>query len=789
MTDLKVNASAPHKGNDDAIDLKKLISKLIQKWPWFILSVLITISIAVIYIKYAAPVYEITARVLVNDESEKGGLAGAASASGVSDLGSLLGGKSSADNEVEVLKTRFIMEQVVRKMQLNIVYNKVDGFSTTEMYKAPFKLNLIKGVDTIKFTKIAVEKVPGNKLNIEYKKIKKSVQWGEKFKIEGVGIVQLEPEPNMVVAEGDYSVLVNSIDDKVSEMMSRLIVGLTNKQVTVIDLSITYPVTRKGEEILKTLIYQYITTNIEDRNEVADSTIKFIQNRLSYIGGELGGLEGNIQTFRQKNQIADMSAQSKLIVENSGQYINDLAKAEIQITILNELESYLKDESKNKRILPSSLIPNDVVFSNAMDRYNSLLIERDKQLMSETELSPFVQNIDKQVANLRADILGNIQNTKKTYVVTRDKLRRQISQVDNKIQEVPEIEKNYLVLARQQKIKEQLYIFLMEKAEETAISKTSNVAVAKTIDPPKAASKPVSPRKTIILAIAMILGIVIPLVIFFILEMLNNTINTKEDISDNTYVPIIGEISHNTTSDNLVVAGSGRSAIAEQFRALRTNLSFYLKNEDQKIILFTSSISGEGKSFTAINLANILALTGKRVVMMEMDLRKPGLSTKLNVSNTKGFSNYTIDSKLTTSDILKSLDSIHPNLYLIGSGPIPPNPAETLMSDRTAVLLEDLKSQFDYIIMDAPPVGIITDAQILADVADISIYMMRQGVTLKDHIRIVNDLYDNNKMKNLTIVVNDIKSKSYGYGYGYGSYGEEQTTSFWAEIMNKLKKS
>jgi tyrosine-protein kinase Etk/Wzc len=786
MADFKVNTPNSERRSDDILDLKKIFSRIIQNWAWFILSIFITVVIALVYIKYASPVYQIRARVLINDDKEKGGLGAAMGGSGMSDFGGLLGGKSSVDNEVEVLKTRFIMEQVVRRMQLNIVYNHVDGFKTTEMYKAPFKLTILKAVDTIKFTKISIDKLPGNKINISFGDINKSVRWGERFPVKNLGVVQLEPESGVPMPEGEYSVFVSSIDQKVSEMTNRLVVALTNKQVTVIDLDLTYPITRKGEEILQTLIHQYITLNIDDKNEVADSTIKFIQNRLSYIGGELGGLEGNIQTFRQKNQLADMTAQSKLIVENSGQYINDLAKTEIQITVLNELETYLKDETKNKRILPSSLTPNDVVFSNAMDRYNSLLIERDKQLMSETELSPFVQNIDKQISNLRADIMSNIRNSKNTFLVTRDKLRKQINQVDNKMQEVPEIEKNYLVLARQQKIKEQLYIFLMEKAEETAISKTSNIAVGKTIDPPKASYAPISPKKYIILFISLLAGAIIPLAIILLRIAIDNKVSTKEDIQYNTDVPIIGEISHNTTVDNLVVANNGRSAISEQFRALRTNLTFYLKSPEQKIILFTSSVSGEGKSFTAINLGNILAITGKRVVLMELDLRKPGLSVKLNVENSRGFSNFTIDTKLTPADIIKPL-SINPNLFLIGSGPIPPNPAETLMSVRTIELFEDLKKQFDYIIIDAPPVGIITDAQLLADQADVSIYMMRAGFTLKEHIKIVDDLYRTNKMRNLSIVVNDIKSKSYGYGYGYGSYGEGKEMTFMEKVLDKFK--
>jgi len=787
MTELNVTPTVSKKTLDDSIDLKKILRLIVQKWAWFIFSVFITCCVAVFYLKHATPNFEIKGRLLVNDEkSSGGGMAAAAGASGIADFGSLMGGKSSVDNEVEILKTRFIMEKVVRSMQLNIVYNRIDGWKTVEMYESPFKLQIIKGIDTIKFTQILVNKIAGNTLSIKYGDVEKNIAYGQQFEIKGLGIVQILQNAQVPVSNSQYSIFISSIDQKVSEMMGRLIVSLTNKQVSIIDLDFTYSVTRKGEEIMQNLIDQYISMNIDDKNQVADSTILFIQNRLSYIGGELGGLEGNIQNFRENNQLADMSAQSKLIIENSGQYINDLAKTEIQITVFDELEKYLKDETKNKRILPSSLTPSDIVFSNAMDKYNSLLIERDKQLLSETEQSPFVQNIDKQISNLRNDIMGNIQNTKNTYLVTRDKLKKQIAQVDSKIQQVPKIEKNYLVLARQQKIKEQLYIFLMEKAEETAISKTSNVPVAKTIDPPKASYSPVSPKKAIAMSLAIIIGLIIPMLIIFIIQFFDNKVSTKEDISERTNVPIIGEISHNSTSDNMVVASSGRSAIAEQFRALRTNLSFYLKGTDQKVILFTSSVSGEGKSFTAINLGNILALTGKKVVLMEMDLRKPGLSTKLNVENRVGFSNFTIDESLTLNSILKPLQ-INNNLFLISSGPIPPNPAETLLSSRTHTLLEELKERFDYIIMDAPPIGIITDAQLLADLADVSIFMIREGVTLKENLRIVDDLYVQQKMKNLTIVVNDIKSKSYGFGYGYGSYGEEQEPSFLQKIRSKFK--
>ncbi|AZI25173.1 polysaccharide biosynthesis tyrosine autokinase [Pedobacter sp. G11] len=453
---------------------------------------------------------------------------------------------------------------------------------------------------------------------------------------------------------------------------------------------------------------------------------------------------------------------------------------------MNDLEKYMMDASKNKRVFPTSILPQDMVFSDLMNQYNALLLERDRQLLSLTDESPVIKNIDNQILETRLGILSNIRSTKNSYIITRDKLRSQLQNAEGKISGVPQIEKNYLKLARNRDIKQELYIFLMQKAEETAISKTSNISVAKIIDPPKANNNPISPKKNIVYFIGLLMGLLIPAAVIIIVDLLKTTISSKEDITKLTNVPIVGEIGHNVETDNMVVANQSRSAISEQFRALRTNLSFYLKNDNEKIILLTSSMSGEGKSFTAINLGNILALAGKKVLLMELDLRKPGLSAKLGVKNQIGFSNYTIDSTVKVENIIKPL-TVNKNLYIISSGPLPPNPAETLLSEHTPGLIEKLKQQFDYIIMDAPPIGIITDAQLLAPYANLTLYVVRQKITNKQQLSIVDELYKDEKIKNLAIVVNDINTKLYGYGYGYGNYGQQIKQSWVLKIKNIFK--
>jgi len=772
----------------DGIDLKNIFVKSIAKWHWFVVSLILALVIAVLYIQYSAPIYKINAKVLINDNEKSSGLGGSGS-SGIMDFGSILGGKNSVDNETEVLKTRFLMDQVVRELGLNIVYSEKRGWTTREIYQAPFRIEILSPIDTIKATKINLEIVSEDKIIIKTNHEINEVKWGQKFLVPSIGFIRFTK--NTFVPQNkskEFLIKVTSVDERVSNLMRQLSVAVTNKQVTIIDLGLSYPIPQKGEDILNTLIKRYIKTNLDDKNVIADSTTNFIRKRLSIIAGELGDVESKVENFKQDNRLADMSEQGKLLVQSSVEFQTELAKAETQINILSDLENYLEDENKNKRVFPTSLVPQDMVFSGLMEQYNSLLVERDKQLLSVTEESPFIRNLDSQISGLRQGILANLKNTKNTFVITAKKLRAQLSKSDNQISGVPKVEKDYLKLARNQQIKQELYIFLMRKAEETAISKTSNISIAKTIDPPKADGNPMSPKRNIVYLIAFVLGLTLPIGVVLLADVLNTTVSSKEDITSQTVVPIIGEISHNGSDDNLIVANQGRSAISEQFRALRTNLSFYLKNENENVILLTSSMSGEGKSFTAINLGNILALAGKKVLLMELDLRKPGLSAKLGVANDIGFSNFTIDKSIETEHIIKPL-SINKNMFIISSGPLPPNPAEVLMSENIPKLIEELKKRFDYIIMDAPPIGIITDAQLLAAYAHVTIYLVRQKVTQKTQLRIVDDLYKTGKMKNIGIVVNDIVNKIYGYGYGYGNYGENEEKSFLDKLKQQFKRN
>jgi tyrosine-protein kinase Etk/Wzc len=772
---------------EESVNYRAFVAKYFSFWQWSLLSIFVCLSLAYVYCRYATPMYNVSARVLVNDQDKGGALTAGAGmmAGGFSDL---LGSKSSVDNEAEIMKTKYLAERVVKDLQLNIIYYKIGRVKKNEIYAAPFIIKQIRLLEKAAPTFIAVQILDKNRVSLRAKNLDTVVFFNRAISIPKVGIIEIVKNTEVSDIYAKYGINIQSVGGEINDLLESLKVSIGNKSITIIDLNIFTSIPKKGEDILNRLISNYVETNLTDKNEVADSTIAFIRRRLLVISNELGQAETNIQGFKQKNSLADMSEQGKLLVTTSGQYVSDLGKVETQISIVKSLRDYLQDDTKNKRVLPSTLIPTDLVFSGIIEKYNTLLLERGRKLIGLTPTNPIIVNLDKQIENARADIESNLTSTLNGYLITRTKLNSQIEGTEGQIRRVPATERNYLQLARQQQIKQELYLFLMQKSEETAISKTSNLANSRTIDPPRADIKPYAPKKSVIFLFALFAGTLLPVIVMFIRDLLNDKVQTKEDITKRTVVPVIGEISQVTGESILAVSSSSRSAISEQFRALRTNLSFFLRDKNEKVILLTSSMSGEGKSFISINFGNVLALSGKKVLLMELDLRKPGLSVKLNLQNNLGFTNYVISEDLTSKEIVKA-SGIHPNLFIVTSGPLPPNPAETLMNARVGKLIAELRAEFDYIIVDAPPVGIITDAQLLSPFADMCLYLVRQEYTTKVQMSIVQDLYESAKMKKLGIVVNGIKAqKGYGYGAGYGTYGEygqEQKSGFFQRLFKK----
>src|SRR5690554_1920040 len=661
----------PANAGEENIDLLAWVYKILAHWYWFVAWVILTVFAGWLYLRYTTPVYQTTAKLLVVDEKRGGGML---SGGIMDDFGGMMGIKSNVDNEVEVLKTFDLMREVVGALNAHITY-KVQGRVKEAETLDPFVwMEVITPIDSIRgTTELSLRANEDRSLSVRAKDFElPAVRLEELVSIPNLGFVRFKQ--NLELLDTTWSrqvdgrpleIVVRTPASQTAAFRSNLTVGVTNKQTSTIDLSFDHPLPRRGEQILNTLIERYVERTLEDKNTVADSTLAFIDNRLQFVGAELGLAEDRIQAFKQESQLADISAQSQILLENASGYAKDLAAVESQIMMIDEVDRYLADV-RNLRVVPTAVSGSDPTFSALVQNYNKLLLDRERMLMTSTEANPFVVNLDQQIAGLRADMRTNLSSARRQLQVTRDGLARQARQMDAEIRRVPATERGFIDLTRQQQIKQELYLYLQQKWEETAIGKTANISNSKVIDSPRTGGAPISPKRNIIYLACFILGLVIPFGILYVQELLNVRIRTKEDITRRTHLPIIGEVGHNPEEDanNIVVTRESRAPIAEQFRALRTNLDFFAGRSGNHTILFTSSMSGEGKSFVAVNLAIALALSGKRVVLVEFDLRKPTVSAKLGLSNSFGYTNYILKEELTVADILKP-SGVHEGLDLI----------------------------------------------------------------------------------------------------------------------------
>lgn len=764
----RIEKTAPTTQNG----LAETINRYKQYWYWFVLCAILGVSIAFLKLRFTTPMYKTQAQILVN--GNKSGASATTDQSGFGgDFGVLLGGPSSVDNEAEIIKTRYLMEQVVQDLNEQVTIFRPDRLGDVELHPKPLSITLLSSPDSIRGGVFSVEIHDEKRGTISQgDEFSNTFLFGEMTELPGVGrLIIKQADPAVPVAGHVFKVSVKALDSRVSDFMGKLSVSIKTNLVSVIDLSFDYPLPKKGEYILNKMIQVYMANNLANKNAIADSTIAFVDSRLDIVEKELYQIEQKIQSFRQSRSLANMPAQSQLLLESSTDYVKRLAEIETQLSILSDVEGYLTNEN-NTRVLPNAVVTGDVVFNTLIERYNELLLERGRRLLNATPENPSIVNLDEQLNGLRQDMLANLRSTQSRLTITKGDLERKTQQLDSEVKDIPATERVFLDLSRQQQLKHELYVFLLQKKEETAISKTATVSNSRVIDPPKAAASPFSPKRSATLLAGLLIGLIVPSAFIYFRELLDTKVRSKDEIKNQTSTPIIGEIIRSRYKNTLVVSQHSRSAIAEQFRTLRTNLAFYLTDPTQKVVLLTSSMSGEGKSFIALNLATILSLSGKRVVLMEMDLRKPNISIKLDQTARIGFTNYIIDNTLTPAEIVTP-SGVNDNLFLIGSGPIPPNPAEVLLNPRLGELMQHLKNQFDYIVVDAPPVGLVTDAQLLSPYADLTLYLVRQGYTHKNQLQIVDELFRNQKMKQLAILINDINPKAgHGYGYGYGSsYG------------------
>lgn len=773
------------------LELTKVLHSILSNWYWILLCVVVCVCLSKFYLIFATPQFRISAQILVED-NQKGGSNFGVNVQGVQQLDNLFDTKSNVDNEVQILKTRALMRKVVQDLSLNIHYFRYERLRNVELYNLlPFRLTIVAMYDSVKSAKYHVTFSGNGRLSFVAEKVPiiYSCAYGDTLRLpEGrflVGKGDFEP----VNKQDDYGFTVSSYRQATAEFQGNLDVMVTNRNVTTVDLTLQSNLPMKGERVMTTLINEYLRANEDEKNRIADSTLVFIENRLAIVGAELAIIEGNIAAYKRNNHLFDLSEQGKAVLSSSADYMSKKSQLEIQLNIADTLIAYLQDEKNNLRVVPSTLILQDPTFISLIQRYNELQIAKDKLKLTSTEQNPFYINASEQILNMRKDLIGNLMSMRQSLDVSYSTINGRDKFYKNAIGEMPSQERRLIDYSRQQQLKQSLYLFLMQKREETAISKTSNIASSRVIDQPESDVGPYSPRPVIIYFFGLFLGFVFPVGLIYVRQLTNTKIQTKDDISEATTIPILGEIAHNNGKETIVVTEESRKAITEQFRVVRTNLQ-YLLQENQKVILITSSMNGEGKSFTAINMAGVLGLSGKKVVIMEMDLRKPKISYYLGVPNSIGFTDYLIGTVTKETELLRD-SGIHPNVKILSSGPIPPNPAELLMNNKLTKMMVYLKANFDYVIMDAPPAGMVTDAHLLAPHADLTVFLIRQKYTFKWQVEQAQQAFEDKKFEKMYILINDIKTKKkygyqYGYNYGYGyGYGDTEKGQWWRRLLIK----
>lgn len=768
------------KLEEDSFNLKNIVSRLLDQWKVFVISLIVFIALGIFYIWYVSPSFNVNAEVEITEGGSGNNATNFLPSNSLAGFGDILGTTSNVQNELEVIQSRDIIDSVVRKMNLNIKYSEVvDGIRTRELYtKTPFQLYLIPKTDSLLQTDCELRfKNYGKDDKFEFSM--SNSQWDTSFTASFNDTIQTKlgrmyfTRTGKVFDDELYKMTINSVDFIVPVLIKNLTFEIGNGDASVIDMTYTTNVPKKGEDFLNGIINEYKTRDIREKNKISDSTLKFINQRIEIVDSELSLIEGRIQSFKQNNNLADIEEQSRLLVDNASEVNKQLNDVDVQISVANSTLAYIKDDKNNTRPVPYILV-NDPTFQELVQRYNGLLAQKDKISLTLAENNPISQNLNTQISNARGDLTRSLQNQISALQTSRNKILSENSKISGFVQQVPVQERQYVSLQREQNVKQALYLYLLQKKEETAITEASTISAARVIETPKSDFLPYFPNAILLLAASIFLGIFFPSAYVILKYALHTRITSREDITEATDCNIIAEIGHNDKNAVLAMKDDSRSVIVEQFRALRTNMSFLLGQKKCPIILITSSMSSEGKSFVAANLGQVFAISDKKVVLIEMDFRKPHISKMFGLSGEKGLTNYLISGgKL--QDFIQPIQGMK-NVSLISSGPVPPNPAELMMLPAIKSMFEELKQTFDLIIIDSPPIGLVTDAQLLAEYSDVNFFILRERYSYKNSLEIVNDLLDNNKFSNLYLVINDVKKGAsyrygYGYGYGYGGYG------------------
>ena len=790
--------------------IQDIIDMVLSKWYWFVISVIVCLGIGYYYIASTPKVYKRQATILVKD-SRKG------SSNDISAFSDIIGvsARRNVDNELYVLQSRRLMMEVVRRLGLTTKYTTKAGLRLADLYgRSPIEASLIDNfsgqscsfdVHIDKEGKLAITGFSAKDLERADRKYVARAAFGDTVSTP-VGKIMITKTLYMTP---DYfgkviSVSKGSEASVASAYRTATQSAVANKQSSIITISLNDNVPQRAEDILNTLIQVYNDDAIEDKQRISEATAEFINDRLHIISKELGAVDQDIESFKKNNQLFDLETEATRVLTESTKYKTEGLGVENQIQIAKYIRDYLRNDKKG-----AALIPTTTAFSgnsgssinNQIEAYNMAILRREKLIANSTENSPVIQELDRDMASIRNAILASLDSHISSLEIQLAGIRHEEQRANMRISAAPSQEKQYLTIARQQRIKEELYLYLLNKREENALTIAITESNARIVDPAFGPVRPIHPRTMIVMLVALALGLIIPFAIIYIMAVLDTTVKGRKDLERYLSIPYLGDIPlyEGVIKNGVAVRENGRDSISEAFRILRTNMSFLnVRNKESQIIQITSSNPHAGKTFVSVNLAVTLAMSGRKVLLVDLDLRRRTLSKQLGHRNDpNGLSAYMSGTITDVREAISASD-LHDNLDMMYAGLQPPNPAEMLMSENLDALFAELRKMYDFVLIDSVPAMAVADAMITNRLTDICIYVVREGMLDRRQLPDIENMYREKKLANMCIVLNgaSMTKRGYGYGYGYGYYyytstdddaGSTQNVGIVHKLLKKLK--
>ena len=782
------------EAQEKPFNIYEVVFKYLVYWPWFIISVIVCLAAAFVYLRYSTPVYSVYSTVLIKETDPRSKMSGSNALMALQDVGGF-SMTSNFDNEVEILKSVSLAKKVVTDMGLYISTYRCRTFgyalplyknTPLNVYMNPLEADKLKGIVSldIKYATSGQLSVKGeyNIIDEEYKIEEQQFTTLPAVLTTPVGVITISKNEAYIEEEGKAaedthlrSVIVKPLS-AAQAYSKNITVEPTSKTTTIAAVTLQTGNTLLGMDYINNLIRQYNNDANDEKNQVASKTAEFIDERLAIINKELGSTETEMAEFKQRAGVTDVKTDAQLVLEENTRYEQQRIQNATQISLVEFLKSYINNPANANEVIPANVGLEDQGLTSVISQYNTMLIERKKLLRTSSESNPAVINLNTGIEAMRTSVQTSVESVLEGLKITKADLDRKANRLESRISNAPQYEKEFLNISRQQEIKAELYTILLQKREENAITLAATANNGRIIENPLASAAPVSPKKAVIALAALIIGIGLPVAFIYLRDLLKYKIEDRSDVERITDVSILAEIPKTKVPEKgaIVVRENHNNMMEEVFRGLRTNLLFMLE-KDQKVIMVSSTQPGEGKSFVAGNLATSLAFLGKKVVIVGMDIRKPGLNRVFSLSaRAYGITNY-----LSNPEEVKLLDMIQHsdvslNLDILPGGPVPPNPTELVTRDVLDSAISQLCDKYDYVILDTAPIGMVPDSAIIGRVADILVYVCRADFTPKSGFEYINVLKSDKKFPKLATVLNgiDMSQRKHSYGYGYGrKYG------------------